>query len=373
MRELKTHVVEQEEQQRYLNQLDRAMGALSDGLTKDRDAQHLARLTTFAQEKQWDWKRLPKEQATYATLSKLVERVRQEYQWFSWKDAEKNPEENIGYFERLNISAETGLPWFADLMELHRLRRESGKLLSQMPEYKDLVSRLHSSLTTDKLTPEQVQQLTQDLHKGAMKRNFIDMIRNASLLGWESKEFSMPAQTTLLLPLGAESLWNVTFIRYAMESGMYHLYTIDTWQDTQGEQHITQKGISKELHTNLQYGQNVSAWYILKEIDDSFSALHPVHVSRGLMGPFENKYRTLPGDISPLPITQSLLQADSNASLLRFSRQYSYAPSHKEEGEQLRQVLYREDWRDELIVCNPSHSARVSESLEGADIRIIEM
>ena len=74
-----------------------------------------------------------------------------------------------------------------------------------------------------------------------------------------------------------------------------------------------------------------------------------------------------------LQATKEIVAENSNAGLLRFSRQYSYAPNHEPFGEDLKQIIYKEDWRDEIIVCPARYLSKVSHSVLGTNVRIFGM
>ena len=365
----------------YLKRLDNALNVLAKNLSTIRGDAQDAVLKAFGEQNDWDWTRLPKQRdsyrATYNALSALVQRVRKEYGWFDWIYSSENPENNHGYFDELNISAESGLPWVFDLIELHRLRKDAEALLEKMPSYKDSAVELRKLLLEDYVEIDDIGAKANDIHKSAMQRNFIEHLKDAELLSWESTDFSMKPRVTKIMPLGVESLWNLVFIKYSRASSMFQLYSIDLWQDIR-EPHIIENAsgigeISGELSGSLTFGDETAAWYILKTIDERFTSLHPVHVSRALIGPFENRYLTKPDAIKPLGITQELLKDDKEAALLRFSRQYAYAPNHEAVGDRVQQVIYRENWNDEFIVCPAKYSPSVSKSVLGTSVRIFEV
>jgi len=208
-----------------------------------------------------------------------------------------------------------------------------------------------------------------------MKRSFLEQLQDTELLGWQSTGHSF-LRAEKVRPLGGEELWNLSLIRYDLASSMFQLYVMDIWQDLRDKQITEEKNgeikVSSQLQQALRFGKDNAAWYILKEIDQQFKSLHPVHVSRALVGPFENKYLTKP-DSPPLSITRELLAEDQNVGLFRFSRQYSYAPNHETHGKELRQIIHRDDWRDEFIICPARYSSRVGKSVLGTNVKILEI
>lgn len=371
------YCVEGEEKAAYLSRLAVSLSALAQGFSLEKDDAKLVTLREFGTVNKWDWSRLPKQESASRQLSELVQRVRSEYSWFDWNVSSKDQSKNRGYFETLNISAQSGLPWVFDLIELHRLRKEAAAELAKLPTYDLLGRRYRDMLLEDYVQEADIAAKTTELHKTAMKRSFLEQLQNTELLGWEASKFSMLPKPRKVISLGGEELWNITFITHSLARGQFQLYVIDVWQDNR-EPQIVDNGsgefkVSPQLTAALRFGEDNAAWYILRTIDEQFKSIHPVHVTRALLGPFENRYKTKADSIDPLPITAVLLAADLTVGLFRCSRQYTYAPNHEPYGEELRQVISKEDWRDEIIVCPAAHSSEVSRSVLGTNIRIIEM
>ena len=368
--------IEGEEKTRYLNQLDNALESLAKNLALELNPRQSDFLKEFGENKKWDWSRLPTQDNTYKQISKLIERIREEYKLFSWQDFHNNPAKNMGYFEKLDLSTESGLPFAFEFVELHRLKKESNLLLDRMLSYQDAGQELRRLLLEDYVEIQNVESKSREIHKNAMKRNFLESLQNTTLLGWESTKYSLPPIAKKLMPMGIEDLWNVVCAKYLKSSSMFEIYVIDLWQDRRDPQiQDTVRGegkVSYELENTLMYSSENAAWFILREIDEKFPSIHPVHVSRALIGPFENKYSTKIGDIKQLPITQELLTENINTGLLRFSRQYSYAPNHEVIDDVFKQVVYRENWSDEVIVSPSSFSSRVAGSILGTNVRVFK-
>ncbi len=357
----------------YLRRLDLALGVLAKELSCT--PQISQKLKDFGDKEGWDWSRIPAKN-TYGLITQQVQRIQEEYRWFDWNYNAEDPSKNRGYFTEVNISTQYGLPWFLNFTTLHRLRKEAPELLKRIPACSELAKQLKDTLLEDVLETEAVPDKTKKLHQQAMKRNFLEQLKDAELLGWESSKYCLTPKVTKLVSLGVEELWNLTFARYSPATGMFQAYAIDLWQDMRDKQiKETENGtvISPLLDRALDFSKDNAAWYVIQEIDDRFDSLHPVHVSKCLIGPFENRYLTYPQDIEPLPITTELLKEDSDAALLRFSRQYSYAPNSQETDGKVRQIIYREDWRDEVIVCPAAYAPRVASSVLGTNVRIFEM
>ncbi|MBM3199427.1 hypothetical protein FJZ53_00720 [Candidatus Woesearchaeota archaeon] len=369
-----SYTIQSKEKEEYLRQLDSYFGILAKGLAVEKDAVNTDAVRSFGEAHKWDWSRIPKKPNTYKSLSQLVQRVRQEHWWLDWKIFSKDPSKNFGYFEQLSISSESGLPWVFDFVELHRLKKESQKMLENTISYDDAAKRLSSLMLEDEVSVEELSRETKKLHETAMKRSFFEKLQNAELLGWESTGYSLPPVVTKIMPLGGEDLWNIKLIRYSPSKNLFHAYVIDLWQDNI-EPQIIEEGaqviISKELTDLLKFSEDNSAWYMIKTIDEKFRSIHPVHVSRALIGPFENRYLTKHTNFKPLQASEELLAQDKSKGVLRLSVQYSFAPNH-ESGDCLRQVIYREDWRDEFIVCPAGCSSKISSSVLGAKVRIME-
>lgn len=372
----KSYPLDGEEKERYLCQLDRYLSCLVRNLAIERnDVQHMAALTNFGNRHEWNWSRLPKQGDTYRTLSGLVDMVRNEYKWFSNIISSKNPSENRGYFDEITINPSSGLPWPFDFIALRNIKKDSDKLLGSMQSYEDLSQKLYELLTEDYVEIPKVAEAARKIQADAMRRNYLEHIETANLLGWESTGYSLDPNARKVLQLGAETLWNISCIRFSLSSGLFHAYVIDAWQDNLCAPVIDQDGrVSRQLYDALKFADDNAAWFMLKKLDEGFEGLHPVHVSRALIGPFETKYLTSAEDIKMLKCTPKLLKKDDCTGLLRFSRQYAYAPNHKVDSEgKIRQILYQDNWSDEVIVCPTQYAGLVSGSVLGTNIRIFEV
>ena len=360
---------------RYITQLDSFLEVLANGLSNTHE--RVSSLKHFGDQHQWNWNRLPLQQKTYQSLAKLVCRVRENYQWLNWKKDSSDPHQNKGYFEKLEISSESGLPWLFQIMELHRVQREAPQLLEQLPSYQQAGIALQELILTDHTALSEVKTAAEKIHIKALKRNYIEQLQNFPLLGWDSSGFSLEPQAAKVVALGVEDLWSISLIRYSPASGLFHAYVIDAWQDKVEPQITEMPGtkqglVSADLQKALKFHEDNAAWYILKTIDQKFDSLHPVHVSMAVIGPFENKYLTQNKGNKVLPIASEILRHDQNAGVLRFNRQYSYAPNKQTVDEISRQLIHQEDWNDELIVCPGAYSSLVAQSVLGTDVRIFK-
>ncbi len=370
------HTLAGKEKDAYLRALDGSLEALARALAADTGEGQEALLRPFGERHDWAWHRLPRPGSAYATLATLVSRIRDTYSWLEWRVNPLDPTKNRGYFEDIEVSAESGLPWYFNLIDLHKVKGRADDELKRVPEYAALAQTLRSVLMDDDLPAEDVPEAARRVHSSAMRRSFLEQIREADLLGWEQSQQCFRPKATRLLALGGEELWDVSLMRYSPATSMFHAYIIDAWQDIR-EPQITPDAegngiLSQKLLSQLHFSEDNAAWYILKTIDESFRSLHPVHVTRALIGPFECRHVTKPGDIPLLQITPQLLAENHGVCLLRGSRQYAYAPNHDVHGQELRQVVHREDWRDEYIVAPAAYASRVASSVLGERVKVVE-
>lgn len=371
------HTIKGKDKDGYLLSLDKALDALTQQLEREKIVTQSPSLRAFGDEHKWDWERLPGYDATYQTLARFVRRVQEEYRWFDWQLFPQTPHKNRGYFDEVGVSAASGLPWLFNFTTLHRLKNDAATLLARMPHYESTAQDLSTMLLEDYVAVGDIATKAEELHRSAMRRSFLEHLQKATLLGWEATDFSLKPVARKVIALGGETLWNIAYLQYDPASSMFEIYIIDAWQDIR-EPQITESepgrgSISQDLVRSFKFGKDNAAWYILKTLDEKFPSLHPVHVTRALIGPFETKYLTKPEGIKPLPVTADILAHDPQAGLLRFSRQYAYAPNHNDRDGVTRQVVYREHWADEFIVCPTRYAPKVSASVLGTHVRIIPM
>jgi hypothetical protein len=371
------HTICGQDKEGYLSKLDSALSRVITNLWTIDDRSHFERkVRPFGEKEKWDFGRLPKEVNTNRELARLTDLVKREYSWFGWHSSSITPTDNYGYFEDLNLSAESGLPWIFDHIRLHETRKKAQELLSKIPEYDDLSKQLTSMLEGDMVSIDEVKQKADAIHKEAMRRNYLERLQSSTLIGWENNRYSLEPQAHLSMKLGAESLWRITYIRYMPDSSMFELGIIDLWQDNLKPEIQLIKDNKGELsgpfNSKLNnFSKENPAWYIIYSIDDSFEGLHPVHVSRALVGPFENRYLTKTESANALQVTQDILKSDRDFSLLRFSRQYSFAPNHIEQEGRIRQITYRENWSEEIIACPCAYASKVASSVLGEDVKVL--
>ena len=372
------HTIRGDEQHRYLTRLDAALEVLVRALAGGSSHHQQQALQAFGQQYGWERDRLPKQDTTYRTFSKLVERVRNEYRWFDWITDSPDPTRNQGNFDEIGISTISGLPWGSSFADLKRMQGTATERLESLSPYVLLSQHLAELLTGDTFTPERVGEEVTNLHKVALRRNFLEQLGAAQLIGYETPAPTHAIQATRQQVFGGEELWSIAILQYNFANGIFETYLIDLWQDIRDPQIVaTPSGVgalSPALANTFRFSSDNAAWFILQTIDVRFESLHPVHASHALIGPYENRYRTKPEPLPPLAIVPELLGEDPEATVLRFNRQYSYAPNHRETPEgKLRQILHRENWSDEFIICPSKFASRVSKSVEGSQTRVLEI
>ena len=369
-----------DEKARYLRSLNNSIKALvRDVATRPGSEQQRAALREFGEQQRWNWKRLPAQSLSQESLAKLLVRVGAEYQWFDTHLDEQDSTKNYGYFETLDISAESGLPWLFEFIKLRLAKDQAATHLQSLPTSSQLFSQYRSLLLEDHIEISHVSDDIKGLHSQALQRGFFEQVQNADLLRWETTGINVPLKASQIHSLGGEEFWNLLNVSYNPASSMFHIYVMDVWQDIRDPViKETKPGIGAvspalERSCTSSFNENNAGWYILQTIDEKFKSLHPVHVSRGLLGPFETKYLTKAKDIVPLEITGELLKENENTTLLRFSHQYTYAPNHEVVDGELRQIVHRQDWRDEYVVAPAKYAARVAHSVLGTSVRVVQM
>lgn len=361
------------EKERYLAGLDAALDVLARNI-ETLPNEHQPRLIALGNAKGWDWSRLPRQDRTYSTLTGMVKRVRQEYQWFRTIDDVAEPGRNRALFDGIEVSTESGMPWVFDFVRLSNVKKQAAVQLDQLPDYSALAQQVRADLLEDYVPAAELGTKIQEARRATLQRNFLEQVRDVELLDWESNNPFITARK--VREFGGEQLWNIAVIKYTPASSIFQLYVIDAWQDIR-KPVFTERAQGVEVvprfASELNFFIQNEAWYILQEIDKAFESLHPVHVSRAFVGPYESKYRVAAGDFPQLAITQKILEETHEATMLRFGRQYTFAPNHREVGGVLRQIVERQDWTDEILICPSSLAARVAAAVEGTDVRVFKM
>jgi len=376
-RKIKSASLSGEEKRQYLHQLDISLEVLAKELLIHKNIEEDPRVSAFGAEQKWDYSRMPQTLYTNRMLALAVEKIRHEYSWFDWITGKENVLENRGFFEEISVNPGSGLPGPFDHIALSNHKKNVKDLLREIPTYEGLFERAKSILTEDYVELSEIQKAIEEIHTSAMKRNFVNLLSEAKLVNWEqtSKNFKPVAQK--IRSLGGEELWNLFYIKYSLASGVFQAYVIDFWQDVRDPQ-VTEdeRGnvtVSSALETSLNFADDNSSSYVIKSLDGKFKSIHPVHTSRILVGPFENKYQTVP-NWQQLDITKELLKEDQSAALLRMSKKYSFAPNHRTNSDgELSQITYPQDWSEEYIVCAARYAQKVSSSILGTHVKVLQM
>jgi hypothetical protein len=370
MRQSRHHTIAGDEKARFLNALDCSLACLVTALQAGKDWELSDALFSFGSKNQWDWSRLPTEIQDSSKLATLVQKAREFYTLFDWHEDKANPLNSRGYYTELGISTETGLPWAWDFIRLHTIKNNlSFHLLQTMP-YEQGVMQLAELLTGDLRTPDEARLQVVGLHEGAMKRNFLEMLKENPLMSKSIEGYAYGPVVEKLVSLGAETCYSVSLLLYSRASGTFQAYVLELWQDIL-KPHIieTPEGfqLSSAFKDALWFAEQNAPWFILSSIDKRFESLHPVHVSRAIIGPYENRYMAAP------ELAKQLLIKAPDTALLRARMEYSYSPNHTENSEcQLQQVLYRESWYDEIIVAPAGHAASIASSVLGDRVRVVK-
>jgi hypothetical protein len=228
-------------------------------------------------------------------------------------------------------------------------------------------------LLEDTLGLEEVDVKGRTVHTDFLRRNYLENLQNAKVVTLDGKGGATPS-VRKVLEIGDEELWHLKYLSFIPGNNVFEAYVMDFWQDKKDEPQFTINGgeaqVSASLLGTLKYGAKNAAWFMLKQIDDSFPSLHPVHISRGIIGPFEGIYS--PRNEEVLGVCREILAKDPDFKLLRFKRQYSLAPNDREEGKEMRQVIHMQDWNDEILVCPGQYRQRVADSVLGTSVKVVE-
>ena len=226
----------------------------------------------------------------------------------------------------------------------------------------------------DKVDPELVPMKIADLHKQAMNRNYLEHLKTADVFDWESTKINYFAKQ--IVKEGGEELWTLKAIKYSLSAGLFETYLVDIWQNNLADPQLVLKDngtveIGDAIKSTMLAATVNSVWYILQSIDDKFKNLRPVHVSRAVLGPYENQYMTSSSALAHLLIMPELLNKDPDINIMHFSRQYSYAPNTNPKRKN-KQLIYRDNWSDEILIVPSKVAERVSDSVLGSNVRIFD-
>jgi hypothetical protein len=173
-------------------------------------------------------------------------------------------------------------------------------------------------------------------------------------------------------------------LRFFPEEARYAAYVVDLWQDVargQASRSLLPKEaqdgggrIDDRLQDAFQFSAENPAWYLIRSLDERFEHLHPVHVSRAIVGPFVHNFtqRAKSGD-EVLPAVQRILATSPETGVLHLTRQYSYAPRHELDNGRARQIVYRQNWHEQLIACPAQHAAQLARSVLGTEVRVVKV
>jgi hypothetical protein len=373
----KNHEIKSQDKWHYLRILDHSLEVLITNLKSGTPEKYTAALQTFGNKHDWNWHRISNIGNSYQILANLIQEVQEEYQLLAWHYDKEDPSNNKGHFYDVTVSSDTGLPWIYDLINLSKLKENADERLERLPTYNQINDQFRQLLMTDQESLSTIMSTVKyNCHRKAMERNFYEHLKQVNLICENRVEVKNNLKCTKVLDFGGESLWNISYAKLSSSLGMYNIYSINLWQDLLDPQIVGNDDgnveITRGLRSKLNFGADSDAWYIISEIDKEFKSLHPVHVTKMLLGPFENRYQTKPETVNQLDIATELLIRNPQIGLLRANVQYSYAPNHEVADEGTRQIIHRHDWHDEIIVCPAQYSALVSNSVLGDRIRVFE-
>lgn len=368
-----------DEKSTYLHMLDNALAVLAEGITHLPETRTAASIRKFGESQGWDWEQLPRESRTYATLASMVGRIRDEYRWFDWYIDTKDPLRSRGFFDDLDVSTESGLPfgWMHNRLDV--LKREASDRLAKMSDYATLADVCAQVLTGDTLSIDQVPDKVFDINNRAMHRSFFEQLDKHEPLEWRVGKFSAPPHAERIMDLGAEELWQVQYMTYSMASSTFQLYVVDFWQEKAKPIATHQSGargatVDDAFVQALSFGVDNESWYMVLDLDNKFESAHPVHVSRATLGPFESKYLKRAGNgFQPIPVVNQLRQQEPELAVLHFKRQYSFAPNQEAAGATVRQVVHHDDWSDYFLVVPGAYASQVAEGVQGSQVTVLEM
>jgi hypothetical protein len=365
-----------EEKENYLSGLNKSLGLLSSVVREGMTLNQKDAIKRFADENKWDLTRLPDMEESHRITADLIDRIIQGYKWFSWDNKNPDASQNKGYFKKIGISVSSGLPWFFDFVTLGRLKKEAEEMLRKIPHYRESALTLQNVLMQDYVETGDVSVVARKHHEDAMKRSFLEKLADSELIGWEQSGRDIKMDVRKTIDLGGETFWNISFAKYSAATGMFEVYVMDVWQDNLGEPHLkeTEAGvrISNEFKSHLGgFGIENPAYFVLEDTDERFETIHPVHVSKSLVGPYENKYLKAPR-FSILPGIREHVTANPFDGALRFCKSYFYAPNHRDVNGKARQILgKRENWNEQIVVCPGGYSSSLSKELLGTDLKIV--
>ncbi len=377
MNQASQYTIKGGEKNAYMRQVNSALAALVSAVSGTKNIVLTETLREFGKKHEWDWSRIPNIVDNPAALAEQIKLVQEQYQWLDWLTFPNEPQMNRGYVDEIEINSNTGLPWQYNFITLQRLKEQSPQLLEEMPSYDQSAQQLADMLKTDDVSIDQVVMQAGNIQTAAMKRNFLEQLTNAELVGYNLIGKCKEPKAVKIERRGGETCWAINLVSYSLASGMFQIYIIHAWEEMLHSSYFTETEngveIAPMLKASLNFSEENTGWFIISKLDEDFPGLHPFHVTRALIGPFENRFLTSSSNpYQRLPVTGAILKDDQNAGILRASIQYSFAPNTINTKEGVKQELYMEDWRDEFIVCPSQYSAQVSGSVEGQKVRVVK-
>ncbi len=309
---------------------------------------------------------LPQEKVN-GRLATLIGDIRETYRWFGPSIDEHG---RMDYFQDIRPGEKSGLPGTFDLIALHKLKSDAPAILSKMPDYHALASTLQSMLMSDMIPVDDVAARTQIIADDASRRHYLEHLVDADILRWKSSDIRIKAERTRVM--GVEELWNISFAAYTPSLEAFQLYSIDLLQDRSDVLLSESDGIvtvDPRLMQALNYSTGNAAWYVLRDLDERFPSIHPVHVTKALLSPYTG------GDLQgsdSLPACKAISDEDGDATFIRLTRASALSSGQEVIDGNLRQIVPREDRIEEYIACPARYSARLSRTILGDNVRIIE-
>lgn len=364
-----------DEKERYLGKLDAALGVLATQIAHDVTLANFAPIREYGERHGWDLTgRMPHMDSIPGTFSSAVTTVRSLYDLFRNHTQEPDPKQNRSYFSELEFHATTGMPLSFAVRGLYTLKDDIGGQLRKFPTMPEAAASLASLLASDTTPVNQVPQEAATIKEGALKRSFLEYLASYPLPAYSTQS---GIDARLITEEGAESLWSLNFTRLDMVSGFVTFYQVDLWQDFTGRLIQAKPNgveINTELRQILEFTQRPDPWYLLGKIDERFENIHPVHLSRCTIGPFESRYMTAEPEVPRLQFAQGIYKSDPEAAFLRCGWQYAFAPKSvdttRKKAVIRRQDLVREDWRSEVLVVPAQHTAAASQAALGTGVRV---
>ncbi|HLP79597.1 MAG TPA: hypothetical protein VK158_03110 [Acidobacteriota bacterium] len=373
------HIITGSEKERYLDSLDASLSVLCHNL-KNEQLFRKESVEAVARASSWDWSRLPSFNHTSDILVTQLQRVRNMYDLMRSITTDPTPAKNRSHLRELGISTESGLPWYSSITDIiiHKERRD--EFLNSLPQYDALALKLQDLLSSDEVDMTEVAQHADKIYQTALQRNYFEYLGDQLLIGPADMQKKDSIIVKKEIDLGVETLWSVSSIQYSRARGMFQIYVMDLWEDVpaEGDEPFVKKEgegvdtLSDKFAREFDFSENNDAWYMLQKIDEEYPTIHPVHMTRLLVGPFDNQYFTSPQGFKPFPVSLALIDKDKEFDLLRCSRDYAYAPNAEVRQGRTFQKIHRMKWNDLFSVTKAKYAGTVAEHLLGAQSYLFE-